>query len=241
MCRITEPKCFKFTHTYLEDDPMAADLDVAMCDRLLTTTRSVRLRLDLERPVEPGVIEECLEIALQAPSQTNTQQWRFVVVTDADKRAALAEIYGRSFREYWEQSMAANPEALENPPPAVRRMIDSAEFLTAHFHEVPVHVLFCATGDLVGMPLFQQASAYGSIMPAAWSFMLAARARGLGCCWTSVHLMDAAAAARVLALPDDLTQAVLLPVAYYKGEGFKPAGRLPLADVVHWNGWGGTR
>jgi len=220
---------------------MPGNLDVAMCDRLLTTTRSVRLRFDLERPVEPEMIEQCLEVALQAPSQTNTQQWHFVVVTDADKRAALADAYRRSFMEYWEASVAANPEAFENPPKSVQRMIDSAEFLTDHFHEVPVHVLFCASGNLVDLPLFEQASAYGSIIPAAWSFMLAARARGIGCCWTTVHLMDAAAVSTALGLPDDVTQAVLLPVAYYKGDDFKLAGRLPLKDVMHWNGWGRQR
>lgn len=216
---------------------MPTGLDLAVCDKLLTTTRSVRLRLDLERPVPRELIEQCLEVALQAPSQTNTQQWHFVVVTDADKRRGLADVYRRSFRGYWEESKAANPAAFENPPPAVQRMIDSAEYLTEHFHEVPVHVLFLSSGDLLNLPLFEQASAYGSIMPAAWSFMLAARARGLGCCWTSVHLKDAAAAAELLDLPDGLTQAVLLPVAYYQGEDFKPAGRQPLAEVVHWNGW----
>lgn len=220
---------------------MATKLDTTVCDKLLTTTRSVRLRFDLARPVEPELIEQCLEIALQAPSQTNTQQWRFIVVTDADKRAALGNIYRRSFRQYWEASTAANPGAFDDPPKDVQRMIDSAEFLTDHLHEVPVHVLFCATGRLTELPLFEQASAYGSIIPAAWSFMLAARARGLGCCWTTVHLMDAKAAAAVLDLPDDLTQTVLLPVAYYKGDDFKPAKRLPLSEVMHWNKWGGKR
>ena len=220
---------------------MAIDLDLATCDKLLTTTRSVRLRFDLERPVAPEMIEQCLEVALQAPSQTNTQQWHFVVVTDAAKRVALADIYRRSFEGYWAASIEKAPEAFDNPSKSVQRMIDSAEFLTANLQHVPVHVLFCSTGDLVNLPLFEQASAYGSIIPAAWSFMLAARARGIGCCWTTVHLMDAAAASAVLDIPDNVTQAVLLPVAYYKGYDFKLAERLPLNDVVHWDGWGGKR
>jgi nitroreductase len=220
---------------------MAIDLDLATCDKLLTTTRSVRLRFDLERPVAPEMIEQCLEVALQAPSQTNTQQWHFVVVTDAAKRVALADIYRRSFEGYWAASIEKAPEAFDNPSKSVQRMIDSAEFLTANLQHVPVHVLFCSTGDLVNLPLFEQASAYGSIIPAAWSFMLAARARGIGCCWTTVHLMDAAAASAVLDIPDNVTQAVLLPVAYYKGDDFKLAERLPLNDVVHWDGWGGKR
>jgi len=220
---------------------MAIGLDLATCDKLLTTTRSVRLRFDLERPVAPEMIEQCLEVALQAPSQTNTQQWHFVVVTDAAKRVALADIYRRSFEGYWAASIEKAPEAFDNPSKSVQRMIDSAEFLTANLQHVPVHVLFCSTGDLVNLPLFEQASAYGSIIPAAWSFMLAARARGIGCCWTTVHLMDAAAASAVLDIPDNVTQAVLLPVAYYKGDDFKLAERLPLNDVVHWDGWGGKR
>jgi len=217
---------------------MTSNLDLATCDKLLTTTRSVRLRFDLTRPVSNDVIRQCLEVALQAPSQTNTQKWHFVVVTDPEKRAALAEIYRRSFESYWAESIEQAPEAFENPSPSVRRMIESAEYLTAHLHEVPVHVLFCSSGDLVEMPLFEQASAYGSIIPAAWSFMLAARARGLGCCWTTVHLKDAAAAAEVVSLPNGITQTALLPVAYYKGDDFKLAERLPLNDVVHWNSWG---
>ncbi len=220
---------------------MTTPRDRDTCDSLLTTTRSVRRRLDLSRAVDPALIEQCLEIALQAPSQTNTQQWRFVVVTDAAKRAALADIYRRSFRKYWAASQAAAPETAAEPPADVRRMIESAEFLTEHLHEVPVHVLFCALGDLVGMPLFEQASAYGSVLPAAWSFMLAARARGLGCCWTTVHLMDAPAAAAALGIPDGVTQAALLPVAYYTGETFKPAGRHPLDEVVYWDTWGTRR
>ncbi len=216
---------------------MTQRLDRAMCDHLLTTTRSVRLRFDLTRPVPPDVIRECLEIALQAPSETNTQRWRFIVVTDAAKRAALADIYRKSFHGYWEESRANNPLTAVSAP--VQRMIDSAVYLTEHLHEVPVQVMFCIEGDLVTQSLFQQASAYGSIIPAAWSFMLAARARGLGCCWTTVHLKDAPAAARVLDMPAGVTQTVLLPVAYYTGEEFKPATRRPLDEVMYWNAWGG--
>ncbi len=211
--------------------------DQQVCDLLLTTTRSVRLRFDLTRPIPPALIRECLEIALQAPSETNTQRWRFIVVTDKAKRTALADIYRRSFYGYWEDSKAKYP-ATEVTAPA-QRMIDSAVYLTEHLHEVPVQVLFCIEGDLVTQPLFEQASAYGSIIPAAWSFMLAARARGLGCCWTTVHLKDAEAASRALEIPPNVTQAVLLPVAYYTGTDFKPAARRPLDEVVYWDKWGG--
>jgi nitroreductase len=219
---------------------MTTTLDPATCDKLLTTTRSVRLRLDLARPVPPVLIRECLEVALQAPSETNTQRWRFIVITAPDKRAALARIYRDSFHVYWEEAQhgsAGTPAAVSAP---VRRMIDSAVFLTEHLHEVPVHVLFCIEGDLVDLPLFEQASAYGSIMPAVWSFMLAARARGLGCCWTSVHLKRWEDAAQVLGIPAGVTQCALLPVAYYTGTNFREAPRNPLSDVLYWDTWGCT-
>lgn len=217
---------------------MSAPLDLATCDRLLTTTRSVRLRFDLTRPVEPALLKECMEVALQAPSETNTQRWRFVIVTEAATRAALADIYRDAFATYWAAARARGAQAPVSA--ATQRMIDSAVYLTDHLHEVPVHVLFCIQGDLVTQPLFEQASAYGSIIPAAWSFMLAARARGLGCCWTTVHLMQAAKAAAVLGIPGGVTQAALLPVAYYTGEEFRPAVRQPLDEVLYWERWGQT-
>jgi nitroreductase len=220
---------------------MPTGLDLATCDKLLTTTRSVRKRLDFTRPIDPALIEQCIEIALQSPSSTNTQLWRFIVITDADKRAAVADVYRERFEVYWEESVAANPEAFENPSPGVQRMIDSAQYLAAHMQEAPVLVLFCIEEELLTASHFIQAGGYGSILPAAWSFMLAARARGLGCCWTTVHLMNAAAAAKVLGLPEGVTQTVLLPVAYYKGDDFKVAERIPAKEVTHWNGWGNHR
>ena len=215
---------------------MAVGLDLETCDKLLTTTRSVRQRLDFTRPVEPEVIEQCIEIALQSPSSTNTQLWQFVVVTDADKRSALGKIYKETFEVYWAESVAANPQAFEDVSPPMQRMINSA-----HMGEAPVLVLFCIKEDCLKLPLFEQAGAYGSILPAAWSFMLAARARGLGSCWTTVHLRKAAEAAAVVGIPDGVTQTVLMPVAYYTGEDFKAGGRNPAQSVTHWNSWGKQR
>ena len=220
---------------------MPVGLDLKTCDKLLTTTRSVRQRLDFSRPIEPELIEECIDIALQSPSSTNTQLWQFVVVTDADKRAALGKIYKETFEAYWAESVAANPEAFENISPSTQRMIDSAQHLGAHMGDAPVLVIFCIGEDCLKLPLFEQAGAYGSILPAAWSFMLAARARGLGTCWTTVHLKKAAEAAAIVGIPDGVTQTVLLPVAYYTGDDFKVAGRNPARDVVHWNEWGKRR
>ena len=232
---------------------MNTDLDLRICDTLLTTTRSIRKRLDLTRPVPPELIEECLEVAVQSPSATNTQKWRFVVIRDAEKRAGIARLYKQAFESYWEQADDATygttgpASTLEGargkPPPgnSLQRMIDSAVYLVDHLHEVPVHVLFCIEDQVRDVPLFDQATAYGSILPAAWSFMLAARARGLGCCWTTVHLKHADEAAKLLNIPDTVTQCVLLPVAYYTGTDFKAARRIPATQLTHWDAWGQTR
>ena len=232
---------------------MNMDLDLNICDKLLTTTRSIRRRLDLSRPVPPELIEECLEVAVQSPSATNTQKWRFMVIRDADKRAGIARLYKQAFESYWEQAddatygttgPASTPEGARGKPPpynSLQRMIDSAVYLVDHLHEVPVHVLFCVEDQVRDVPLFDQATAYGSILPAAWSFMLAARARGLGCCWTTVHLTHADEAARLLNIPDTVTQCVLLPVAYYTGTDFKAAWRIPATQLTHWDTWGQKR
>ena len=232
---------------------MNMDLDLNICDKLLTTTRSIRRRLDLSRPVPPELIEECLEVAVQSPSATNTQKWRFMVIRDADKRAGIARLYKQAFESYWEQAddatygttgPASTPEGARGKPPpynSLQRMIDSAVYLVDHLHEVPVHVLFCIEDQVRDVPLFDQATAYGSILPAAWSFMLAARARGLGCCWTTVHLTHADEAAKLLNIPDTVTQCVLLPVAYYTGTDFKAARRIPASQLTHWDTWGQQR
>ena len=182
---------------------MNTDLDLRICDTLLTTTRSIRKRLDLTRPVPPELIEECLEVAVQSPSATNTQKWRFVVIRDAEKRAGIARLYKQAFESYWEQADDATYGTTGPASTEAQRMIDSAVYLVDHLHEVPVHVLFCIEDQVRDVPLFDQATAYGSILPAAWSFMLAARARGLGCCWTTVHLKHADEAAKLLNIPDN--------------------------------------
>lgn len=222
---------------------MHEPFDVGTCDKLLTTTRSIRKRLDLTRPVPPKLIEECLEVALQSPSATNTQKWRFVVVSDARKRAAIAKIYKQAFQEYWAQAdEAAQAYGTDDAHSAeADRLIDSAVYLSEHLGEVPVHVLFCIEDRIDPGSLFQQSTVFGSILPAAWSFMLAARARGLGCCWTTVHLLHADETAALLDIPDTVTQAVLLPVAYYTGRDFKVAPRTPAAELTHWDGWGHRR
>ncbi len=208
-------------------------------DQVLATTRSVRKRLDLSRPVEPELLRECLELALQAPSGSNSQRWHFVIVTDAQKRIALADLYRRSFAAYRQLSPAGRAAIDETPRAQTqKRVVDSADYLAAHLHEVPVFVIPCIQGRLDGQPSSMQAGAWGSILPATWSFMLAARARGLGTVWTTLHLVFEREAAEVLGIPyEKITQAALIPVAHTLGTDFKPAPREPLDSVLHWDQW----
>jgi nitroreductase len=209
-------------------------------DELLTTTRSVRKRLDFTRPVEPEVIQECLEIAVQAPTGGNRQQWSFVVVTDMAKRQALGDIYRRGWEIYRGMTERAVQIATQDPEFGTQhqRVVDSSQYLADHFHEVPVMVIPCIRGRLDGKPSLEQAGSWGSILPATWNFMLAARARGLGTTWTTIHLFFEQDAAQVLGIPyEKVMQAALIPVAYTIGEDFAPAKRKPLDDVVHWEQW----
>lgn len=215
-------------------------LDLAVVDHVLTTTRTVRRRLDLTRPVDPAVIEEAIEIALQAPTGSNAQGWHFVVITEPEKKKAIADLYRKSFDNY---ASRPRPQYDADDPRAQgrQRLAASAKYLYDHLHEVPVLVIACIEGRVEQASPAAQASLYGSILPAAWSFMLALRARGLGSAWTTLHLVHEKEAAQILGIPETVTQGVLLPVAYYTGKDFKPAKRLPGRERTHWNAWGQRR
>lgn len=216
-------------------------------DELLTTTRSVRRRLDLTRPVPAGLIRDCVEIALQAPTGGNSQGAHFVVVVDAAKRAALADLYRKSWAGYRKAPGSVYDRHQKEPAGRRReqlgRVADSADFLVDNLQRVPVHVIPCIEGRLGTMPPgpfanVAMASSYGSILPAAWSFMLAARARGLGAAWTTAHLSFEKEAAELLGIPyEQVSQVALLPTAYFTGTGFRPALRRPLADILHVDSW----
>ena len=206
-------------------------------DEVLTTTRAVRKRLDLDRPVPLALIRECTEIALQAPSGGNRQGWHFVVLTDADKRRRVAELYRKS----WAQYLATQKWDYGPEDPRGTRMgavIGSAQYLADHFHEVPVHVIPCIEGRLEHLPFPAVAARLGSILPAAWSFMLAARARGLGSSLTTLHLSYEREVAEILGIPADITQCALLPVGYLLGDTLRPARRLSVDAVAFHNNWG---
>jgi len=201
-------------------------------DELLSTTRTVRRRLDLTRPVEREVIEDCLRLAQQAPSGSNSQKWHFVVVTDGSRRAELGQLWRKGAERYLALA-ESDPQ-----PSQDERLLDSVRHLAAHIHEVPVHVIPCVNGRTDGEAAFVQAGRWASIMPATWSFMLAARTRGLGTAWTSFHLPYERDAAGILGIPyDEVMQAALIPVAYTIGGSFKPARRRELDTMAHWDAW----
>ncbi|MFJ2031145.1 nitroreductase family protein [Streptosporangium sp. NPDC087985] len=208
-------------------------------DELLTTTRSVRKRLDLDRPVSRELIEECLTLALQAPSGSNRQTWQWLVVTDSAQRAAVGAVYKRACDAYLESAGAAGRLFADDPrrSPVQQRVHDSVAHLADHMGQVPVLVIPCLRVGSGRLPEGNQAGLWGSVLPAAWSFMLAARSRGLGTAWTTLHLAYEKEVADILSLPEDVFQAALIPVAYYTGDGFRPAPREPLASVLHYDRW----
>lgn len=215
-------------------------------DSLLTTTRAVRKRLDFDRPVNPQLIRECLEVALQAPSGSNSQGWHFVVVTDAAKRQRIGELYSKGFDIYrnMQQSAHALAEAQAEEADArqMERVVDSAEYLAANLHRAPVMIIPCVEGRTDALQgkgaAIAHASQYGSVLPAFWSFMLAARARGLGTAWTTIHLMFEEEIAELLGIPyAEVTQAGLSPVAHTLGTDFKAARRKSLEEVMHVDTW----
>jgi len=210
-------------------------------DDVLTTTRAVRKRLDFDKPVEMSVLRECLEIALQAPSGSNSQGWHFIVVTDAQKKKAIAELYLQAFDEYEAGPAQPTRQHLDDPSMAQtqQRVLSSARYLADNLARVPAMLIPClaARPDTPGLPQAALASLYGSVLPAVWSFMLAARERGLGTCWTTLHLMHEKAIATLLGIPDDVAQVALIPVAYTLGTDFNAAPRKDLDKVLHTNGW----
>jgi nitroreductase len=206
-------------------------MDIATVDELLTTTRAVRKRLDLTRPVGRDVILECIRLAMQAPTASNAQDWRWVVVTDADKRAAIADIY----RSIGAQYLAYATETASDPQ--TQRVYESAMSLTDTLARVPVHVIPCLDQRIDDAELGVAAAAWASIIPAGWSFLLALRSRGLGSVWTTMHLFKEKEVAELLGIPATVTQAALFPVAYTIGTDFRPAARPPAETITFWNTW----
>ena len=211
-------------------------LDLTL-DELLTTTRSVRKRLDLEKPVPREIVMECLDLALQAPTGSNSQGWQFVFVDDDEKKKAIADIYRTAATPYLDAEKPTYGDSRDDRTPLV---VDAAKYLNDHLHEVPIMMIPCLEGRPDGAPAGMSAGYWGSLLPAAWSFMLALRSRGLGSAWTTLHLVvdGERQAAEILGIPfDKYAQGGLFPIAYTKGTEFKKAKRLPAEQLSHWNSW----
>jgi len=211
-------------------------------DQLLSTTRAVRKRLDFSRPVEDELIRECVELAMQSPSGSNNMTMQFVVVRDPAKRAAIGEIYRQCYEMYktWDGVYVRSIQREDETGQAQQeRVADSADYLGDHMGEAPVLVIACNAGSrLEGMPAMGSASTLGNVLPAMWSFMLAARARGLGTAWTTMHLVMEQQVAEILGIPfDSVQQTCLSPLAYTVGTDFKPATRPPADSIIHWDQW----
>ena len=213
------------------------EFDLSVTDTLLSTTRAVRKRLDFDRPVQPELINDCLDLSQQAPTGSNRQGWSWVVVTDDEKKTELGDMYHRGAMAYLDQ--AEKDAANMDDGGQTSRVIDSAIYLADKIHKVPVMVLHCINiGSMAeNPPRTAWAGLMGSIMPAVWSFQLALRSRGLGTVLTTLHLAHEKEAADLLGIPDDYMQVGLLPVAYTKGTNFKPAKRPPISRIVHWEQW----
>lgn len=211
-------------------------------DDVLTTTRAVRLRLDFDRPIEPAVIDRCLELAIQAPSAVNKEHWRFVLVYDEAQRAAIADVFRATWEANPEARAAAESEELSassNPDDRrIARVMRSARHLIDNMHRIPLHIVICSATKPPALPTGAVASGfYGSVYPAIWSLQLALRSRGLGSTLTCGYLRHEADVAEILGLPDHFTQIALLPVAYTIGTDFKAAHRRPLEEVTRVDRW----
>jgi len=208
------------------------DFDLATVDRLLSTTRAVRRRLDPTRPVPRSLLLDCIRLSQQAPTASNTQMWRWLVVDDPAKRRELGALYAQGIPAIHASQAQLTQDA------QTRRVYDGALWLAEHLGEMPAIAIPCLVGRTpADAPLVISASVFGSIYQAVWSFQLALRSRGLGSTFTTMHLLFEEQARKILGIPDDVMQAALLPVAYTKGGDFKPAARPPVETIVHWNTW----
>jgi nitroreductase len=214
-------------------------IDLESVDQVLRTTRSVRRRIDFERALEPEVIEACIRAAVQAPTGLNREAWRFLVVTEAEPKAALAALYREAFDELTEDTLARlraeHPELeIPEPRPTYRMLADRLQ-------DFPALFWVCSLGRPEPADLSRQVAFFGSVLPAAWSLMLALRARGIGATWTTLLTARAQEAGRVLGIPEDVTPTVLLPAGYLRGAVLRPAERREPREVTYWNAWGRER
>lgn len=214
---------------------MATPFDLDQTDHLLTTTRAVRKRLDLDRAVPHDLILDCVRIATQGPAGGNVQRWRWMIVDDPDRKAGIADLYRRAYAPYIEAQRSAVGEVGRTDADGI---MASSDHLAQVLDRVPAMVIPCMLGrPETNATQGALAGWYGSILPAVWSFMLAARSRGLGTAWTTLHLAYEREAAEILDIPDTVSQVAMTPVAFYTGDDFKPGKRRPAEEITYLNSW----
>ncbi len=208
------------------------DLDLEHTDHLLLTTKQIRKRMDMTRPVPREILLECIDIASRAPMGSNLERNKWLIVEDADLKASIAELYRKNAESYFEEGRALTSDDRSE------RVISSAQHLSDHMHEVPAMVIPLRLDRVENATQGEQAGFYGSVLPGAWSFQMALRSRGIGSCWTTLHLGSEAEVGELLGIPDTVTQAVLMPVGYYTGDSFSVTPRRPAADITFIDRWG---
>ena len=215
------------SENHQRDDSDDSWLDLESVDRVLSSARSVRRKLDFERPIEPGILLDCIDIATQAPLGLGGESWRFIVVTEEHSKQRIAEVY-RNVMGTLQSDLSLQVK------PTQQSLMD-------RLHEMPALVFVCYNGAVPEAELAGQVGLFGSVLPAAWSLMLALRARGIGATWTSLLASRQAEVAEILDIPDGVMQMVMLPVGYLKQATLRRANRKPPQQVTYWERYGETR
>ena len=228
-----------------DSGPVAGDAGAVRpeigAQELITTTRAVRLRLDLDREVDPALIEASVADALQAPQGSNLMRTEFVVVRDPDRIARIGRIYREEFDRFYRSSDTGLFKRVDPDPRHAaqnRRTRDSAEHLAHVMGRVPAIVLPCLTPRLTEGDVLTAKHRLATVYPTVWNFMLAARLRGLGTCWTGMTLEREAEVAEIVGMDHtQVEQVCMIPVAHHTGTRFRPAWRPPAAEFIHWDTW----
>ena len=210
------------------------EFDLAQTDRLLLTTKQVRKRLDFERPVPRDVLLECIDIASRAPMGSNLERNKWLIVEDRELKRKIGDLYRRNAADYLDQSDAFKSDDRGS------RVVSSAKYLAERMHEVPGMVIPLRLDRVENASSGEQSGWYGSVLPGVWSFQMALRSRGIGSCWTTLHLGYEAEVAELLGIPDTVTQVAMLPVGYYTGDSFSVTPRRPAAEITFIDRWGET-
>ena len=208
------------------------DFDLEQTDRLLLTTKQIRKRMDMSRSVPREQILECIDIASRAPMGSNAERNKWLIIEDPDLKMQIAELYRLNAEPYFEFGRTVETDARGD------RVASSAQYLSDNMHEVPAMVSPLRLDRVENESSGHQSGWYGSVLPGVWSLQLALRARGIGSCWTTLHLGSEAEVAEILGIPETVTQVCMLPVGYYTGDSFSVTPRRPAADITFIDRWG---